>query len=172
MDSLFYGVGGNLQTFGKVIAWIGTVCSIIGGIIMFFCAFINLDYLWWLMLLAPVTAVVGCVSSWLPALVLYGFGQLIDDTEDIRRQISKVNDQNKNDQPASQSTTCQVEETLTNEVEEEMPCPVEESDNNVDNTASDTTYTVTKKNTIICSTCHVEQPNDRSVCWNCGSKFQ
>lgn len=53
---------------------------------MFFCAFIAIDDLWYLIFLAPIAVVVGCIMAWLSVITLYGFGKIIEDVEAIRNQ--------------------------------------------------------------------------------------
>ena len=40
------------------------------------------------------------------------------------------------------------------------------------NTQTTATFTVTERNTIICSQCNFEQPISQKVCWRCGAKFE
>ena len=87
---MFDDVGIKIQKNAKVIAWVNIVTSIIGGIAMFFCAFINIEDLWWLILLSPLMVALGCMVAWLSTITLYGFGKLIDDVEAIRYKKTQV----------------------------------------------------------------------------------
>ena len=87
---MFDDIGVKIQKIAKVIAWFNIVVSIIGGIVMFFCAFIDIEYLWYLIFLAPVAVVVGCIMAWLSVITLYGFGKLIEDVEAIRNKKPPV----------------------------------------------------------------------------------
>ncbi len=40
-------------------------------------------------LIALLTAVVGCVVSWLSVIILYAFGELVDNSTKIAESISK-----------------------------------------------------------------------------------
>ena len=83
---MFDDIGIKIQKVAKAIAWFDIVVSIIGGIVMFFCAFIDIENLWYLMFLTPIAVVVGCIMAWLSVIALYGFGKLIEDVGAIRNK--------------------------------------------------------------------------------------
>ena len=87
---MFDDIGEKIQKVAKIIAWTNIVLSIIGGIVLFFCAFIDIEYLWYLAFLAPVAVALGCIMAWLSAITLYGFGKLIEDVEAIRNKKPPV----------------------------------------------------------------------------------
>lgn len=90
---MFDDAGVKIQKMAKVLAWIQIVTSIIGGVFMVLGALINLEDLWWMLFLAPVVTAIGCVSAWLSVIVLYGFGELVENSSAPRmpygRQIAK-----------------------------------------------------------------------------------
>ena len=53
---------------------------------MFFVALINFEELWYYIFLAPLVVILGCIVAWLSVITMYGFGRLIENTEDIRDQ--------------------------------------------------------------------------------------
>ena len=86
---MFDDIGIKIQKVAKAIAWFDIVVSIIGGIVMLFYSFMDIEYLWYLIFLAPITVVVGCILAWLSVITLYGFGKLIEDIEEIRKNAPK-----------------------------------------------------------------------------------
>ena len=62
--------------------------SILGGIVMFFSAFIDIVEMWPLIFLAPIVTAIGCLMAWISVLTLYGFGKLIEDVEVIRNNTT------------------------------------------------------------------------------------
>ena len=84
---MFYDIGKKIQTVARVITYIGIALSIIAGLILFGFACNNPEKLKGLFFLAPVAVVVGGLSAWLSSICLYGFGKLIEDTEEIRNNM-------------------------------------------------------------------------------------
>ena len=80
---MFDNIGGKIKTVATTIAWLGIIGSIIIGIIII--AEANDSYYpsatetlsGWLVI------IVGSLSSWVSSFTLYGFGQLIENTDII-----------------------------------------------------------------------------------------
>ena len=80
---MFDNIGGKIKTVAATIAWLGIIGSIIIGIIII--AEANDSYYpsatetlrGWLVI------IVGSLSSWVSSFTLYGFGQLIENTDII-----------------------------------------------------------------------------------------
>lgn len=80
---MFDNIGGKIKTVATTIAWLGIIGSIIIGIIII--AEANDSYYpsatetlsGWLVI------IVGSLSSWVSSFTLYGFGQLIENTDVI-----------------------------------------------------------------------------------------
>ena len=70
---MFDNIGGKIKTVAQVITWLGIIVSII--------AFFVLSTFDNAIGLAFVVLIVGCLASWLSSLTLYGFGQLIQNTD-------------------------------------------------------------------------------------------
>ena len=73
---MFNNIGGKIKTLAKVICWIGIISCIITGIVLMA---INDDFV----LIGILTAVVGSLLSWISSFVLYGFGQLVENSDVI-----------------------------------------------------------------------------------------
>ena len=114
---MFDNIGVKIQKVAKIITWVNIVISIIGGIALFFCG-ILIDEMLWLILLAPIEVLLGCVMAWLSTIILYGFGKLIEDVEAIRNKkppIIKVDTEPtyQSVPKATQSVTKKEENTAT-----------------------------------------------------------
>lgn len=87
-------VGGKIKTLAKVIAWVGIIASVVVGIVTISTG------------VGILVLILGPLFSWLSTLVLYGFGQLIENTDILVHQIMfhqpnspYYNDQTNNFQP-------------------------------------------------------------------------
>jgi len=83
---LYTNIGGKIKGLAKVICWIGIVASVIAGIAMM----VSMSQLngGLGVLLGLVYMVVGALVSWISSLALYGFGELIENTAVIARNVS------------------------------------------------------------------------------------
>ena len=87
---LFENVGGKLQKLAFFTTIIGMIGSVIAGFPYFE--------------ISPITGIriilVGCLCSWLGSLAMYGFGQLIENTDKIVAMQKKLTQASS---PASQT---------------------------------------------------------------------
>lgn len=87
---MFDNIGGKIKTVATTIAWLGIIGSIIIGIIII--AEANDSYYpsatetlsGWLVI------IVGSLSSWVSSFTLYGFGQLIENTDTICSEMESI----------------------------------------------------------------------------------
>lgn len=87
---MFDNIGGKIKTVAATIAWLGIIGSIIIGIIII--AEANDSYYpsatetlsGWLVI------IVGSLSSWVSSFTLYGFGQLIENTDAIFSEMESI----------------------------------------------------------------------------------
>lgn len=78
---MFDNIGGKIKAAAQVVTWLGIITSVIGGIAIM----VSLE--------SPTGVLVmigGSLISWLSSLALYGFGQLIENT-DIIAGRSRIN---------------------------------------------------------------------------------
>lgn len=78
---MFNNVGEKIETFAKVIVWLGIIGSIIGGII-----FISSENIG----MGIAIIIGGPIVSWLSSLILYGFGQLIENSDYLVNAIYNI----------------------------------------------------------------------------------
>ncbi|MBQ2774291.1 MAG: hypothetical protein IJF40_00170 [Clostridia bacterium] len=76
---MFDNIGIKIKSAAKAFAWIGIIASSIAG---FFVMFSNGDT----PLPGILIIIIGCLGSWLSALTLYGFGQLIENSDILVEQ--------------------------------------------------------------------------------------
>ena len=90
---MFSNIGGKIKTLARVICWLGIICSV------FFGAFVmriddNSALLGFLLMC------LGPLLSWVSSFTLYGFGQLIENTDQLvinneNSNLSKENDKHE-----------------------------------------------------------------------------
>ena len=73
---MFNNIGNKIKTYAEVISWIGIIASIITGIvIMLTIATFQAIFL------GLLICIIGSLLCWISSFVLYGFGQLIENTD-------------------------------------------------------------------------------------------
>jgi len=81
---MYKNIGKKIKTLAKVLAWIGIMLSVLFGL-----ALILLDEGETQTTVAGVFYILlGPVISWLGSLMMYGFGQLVDNSDRIANQIA------------------------------------------------------------------------------------
>ena len=80
MDSLFSNTGGKIKTVAKIVFILGTIVSIVLGIILGFESDWEFEESW----LALTIIIAGPIVYYINALLIYGFGCIVDATENIR----------------------------------------------------------------------------------------
>ena len=68
-DFMFENIGGKLKKLASILTWIGCILSLLAGFIYAFPI--------GLLLITPI----GCLLSWVGSFALYGFGQLIENSD-------------------------------------------------------------------------------------------
>ena len=81
---MFYNVGRTIKILAKIFMWLGIGASTITGI-----------YYWtqttkyneWLFVVGLLILIVGVLGSLVTGILLYGYGNLIEDTAKIRSKV-------------------------------------------------------------------------------------
>lgn len=73
---MFDNIGNKIKTLSKLLCYVGMAVCIIAGIVV---ATIDED----LILIGVLVAVVGSALSWVNSFLLYGFGQLVENSDII-----------------------------------------------------------------------------------------
>ena len=80
---MFDRIGGKIKALASVVCWIGIIIyAIVGLVLMFTTSFFS----------GLLTIVLGGLVAWIGSFLLYGFGQLIENT-DILVARSRSNDE-------------------------------------------------------------------------------
>jgi len=89
-------IGGKIKTLAKVIAWLGIISSIIGGIILIIEG-VRINQNSWFggggglfIGIGFGTIIGGVIFSWIGSWFMYGFGELIENSETIVYNTSKI----------------------------------------------------------------------------------
>ena len=80
---MFNNIGSKIKALAKVICWLGIIISVITGII----GIINGTEQ--SIVSGVITLIFGSLASWLGSFFAYGFGQLIENTDEIRKNTSE-----------------------------------------------------------------------------------
>ena len=80
---MFNNIGSKIKSLAKVICWLGIIISVITGII----GIINGTEQFTVS--GIITIIFGSLASWLGSFFAYGFGQLIENTDEIRKNTSE-----------------------------------------------------------------------------------
>jgi len=105
---MFDNIGGKIKKLASVITGLGITGSVIVGIILMALAEE-------LVLMGIIIAVVGSISSWIGSFLLYGFGELVENSAIIAKKsdmkLSKSNNSNtvRHEETVNQTTQNKTE---------------------------------------------------------------
>lgn len=86
---MFNNIGGKIKSLAKIVCWLGIISYIISG---FSLILTNQQPL---VLVGILIAVVGSLFSWISLFILYGFGELVENSAIIAVK-SKLSHSSKN----------------------------------------------------------------------------
>ncbi len=86
---MFNNIGSKIKKLAKVVCWVSIILSIITGISLFIAAASGQADPITAVTSGIVTVVVGVLVSWLGCFLLYGFGELVDNSTRIREMMEK-----------------------------------------------------------------------------------
>lgn len=111
---MFDNIGGKIKSLAQVVCWIGIICSVIYGIII-----TSSDEE--MAVLGFIIIVIGSLISWVSSFTLYGFGQLIENTDQLvhSTKVAHSNKENISTQNNKKSTI-RKQETLSKHFIEEI----------------------------------------------------
>lgn len=95
---MFDDVGNKIKGVASVLCWIGIICSILLGLILISGgASLNSGYYsngagTALIIEGLIVMVVGCLFSWIGSLMVYGFGELIDNSNASHQKLGRLED--------------------------------------------------------------------------------
>ena len=80
---MFDNIGRKIKSLSQFVCWIGIICSVISGIVI---TASDED----LMFLGFLIMIIGPLVSWISSFTLYGFGQLIENTDQLVLNAKKT----------------------------------------------------------------------------------
>ena len=167
---MYDNIGSKIKTLAKVLCWIGIIGYIVLGIVLIFTSGF---------LIGVLVGVVGALLSWIGPFILYGLGQLIENSDTIVFQNKRLLDligtnveyreQNKTERvPTVTKPTHTWRCASCGSMISEYPCPhcnygaaLENSELNGE-----------ESDTIVCSNCNTKNLRSNGFCWSCGKKLQ
>jgi len=109
---MFDNIGGKIKSLAQVMCWIGIIGSVISGFVMIGT---NED----LAFLGFVVMVVGSLVSWVSSFTLYGFGQLIENTDQLVLNAEKPFSNKKAKQTKKVKEDTYTEEDFPKDIQKE-----------------------------------------------------
>lgn len=120
---MFNNMGNKIKKLAKVICWIGIIGSIITGLILIAIGCEGLSHSYYsnddeiiTIIAGLLIAIVGSIISWIGSFKLYGFGDLVNNVQEIRYIIAPVQITQNNTQwsyPVQQSNAQNPQEIKT-----------------------------------------------------------
>ena len=90
---MFDNIGKKLMDVAKILCWLGIIASLILGIALIAIGTADTsrynDQATSSVITGIIIIVVGCITSWISSIALYGFGQLIEDNKAMRRLMEE-----------------------------------------------------------------------------------
>lgn len=109
---MFDNIGGKIKSLAQVVCWIGIVCSVLYGIILIVA---DED----LAFLGFVVMVIGSLVSWVSSFTLYGFGQLVENTDQLVLNAEKPYSNKKITQTMKVKADTYTEEDFLKDIQKE-----------------------------------------------------
>lgn len=107
---MFNNIGHKIQVLAKVLCWIGIICWVITGLALMaggssMTYRLNGEFVRANsgagVVAGIMTIIVGVLVSWIGSFLLYGFGQLVEDTHAIRANTESKKDAKKREPESS-----------------------------------------------------------------------
>ena len=85
---MFDNIGGKIKTTATVICWIGITISILIGLVRLAEAEENSATAF----IGVLIMFVGSLTSWIGSFLLYGFGQLVENSDNLAWYVTKIHE--------------------------------------------------------------------------------
>lgn len=174
---MFGNVGNKIMNCAIVIMCIGFTAAVISGLYIIFSATTGAG-----IGIGLLTGVGGCLMTWISGLVLYGFGKLVDNTEQlnklyiIQRALDKLND--------NVSRLVQMRQEEQQDYERKNPVEPLQNKTVIETERKEPAFfslarkegnafffPTRKEEEIYCPNCGEKQLGNRNACWECGVRF-
>lgn len=84
---MFNNIGGKIKGLAKFICWLGIIVSVLVGIILIIGATNRNGYYSYtdtnMVITGVIVIVMGSILSWIGSFVLYGFGELVENSSKL-----------------------------------------------------------------------------------------
>ena len=91
---MFDNIGGKIKGLAKFICWVGIIASVVLGIVIISGANIGSGRHMYTdsstIIVGVITIVAGSILSWVGSFVLYGFGELVENSSELVDQIDEI----------------------------------------------------------------------------------
>lgn len=85
---IFDYTSGKIKLVAQIYFWISAILLAFLGFVGFLFALVNKKV--WMALLVLVTACVGILVQWAFSLMIYGFGRIVDNTDELRYENKEI----------------------------------------------------------------------------------
>lgn len=152
---MFEEPGHKLKTVAKILCWLGIIGTVIAAVTLGKDRYGDLDLLSFALIL-----VIGCVTSYISSLVLYGFGEMIENTSGISGHTSRILVKLEGiEQSAGQHST------------DKSSAESNHPSNSSLGARTSAELDLKSKGLIRCPECGTIQSIDRESCYCCGNKL-
>lgn len=91
---MFNNIGAKIKFLATILYYVGTGISILIGLIMIFNGLSDIEYNGYFIFLGLLTGVIGWLLSWVSVIILYGFGELVENSAKINHKVSLLTKEN------------------------------------------------------------------------------
>lgn len=161
---MFNNIGEKIKGIASLSCYIGIGCSVLMGLLLLMTPF---------RVVGILVALFGSFSAWVGSLAVYGFGQLIENSDIQRRYFEKqlallqnIPAGQKKEEPSNQQKKRDAApiDTAPEKTKEEK-----KGDSSSENFA---VFPSRTDDLISCPRCKKCQRGNRDLCWNCALPFQ
>lgn len=88
---MFNNIGGKIKGLAKFMCWVGIIICVILGFLIISSSYSGYYYYYsrqGMIVIGVLIMVGGSIISWLSSLLIYGFGELVENTSIIRRKMN------------------------------------------------------------------------------------
>ena len=86
---MFQNIGKKIKTVAIVIMIVGIVLSVLGGLFAFWGGYLGFDFITALVSFIMIASL-GILFSWLSVFILYGFGELVDQSMTMTQRQEEI----------------------------------------------------------------------------------
>lgn len=157
---MFDDIGGKIKGLAKVITIIGIIASCICGLV----TLVESENL----LVGVLVAGLGSLGSWVGSFLLYGFGELIDQTADNNRLLRQISTSGKN---TSKDISDLVHVTAAQSTPSATDVKPAAPASPVSAVVGSCTPVRVDSMRVQCPKCQTVQMGNNSACSHCGIRF-